>query len=35
MVRSEILDVLSELGVEPGKYYDAMCEALRKLDYPV
>ena len=22
-------------GVEPGKYYDAMCEALRKLDYPV
>ncbi len=35
MVRSEILDVLKELGVEQGKYYDVMCEALRKLEYPV
>lgn len=35
MVRSEILEVFNELNVEPGKYYDAMCQALRKLDYPV
>jgi len=35
MVRSDILDVFSELGVEPGKYYDAMCDALKKLGYPV
>ena len=34
-MRSEILDVLKELGVEQGKYYDVMCEALRKLEYPV
>jgi len=35
MVRSEILQVFNELNVEPGKYYDAMCQALSKLDYPV
>lgn len=35
MVRSEILEALSELNIEPGKYYDVMCQALKKLDYPV
>ncbi len=35
MVRSEILDVFNELKVEPGKYYGEMCEALKKLGYPV
>ena len=35
MVRSEILDVLKEMGVEPGKYYGRMCESLRGLGYPV
>jgi ATP-dependent Zn protease len=35
MVRSEILEVFNDLGVEPGKYYDAMCDALSKLGYPV
>jgi len=35
MVRSEILDVFNELNVEPGKYYNRMCDALKKLDYPV
>ena len=35
MVRSEILDVFNELNVEPGKYYKRMCDALKKLDYPV
>ena len=35
MVRSEILQVLGELGVEPGRYYEQMCDTLRELDYPV
>ena len=35
MVRSEILDAFNDLNVEPGKYYDAMCDALEKLGYPV
>ena len=35
MVRSEILETLDELNIKPGKYYDAMCQALKKLDYPV
>jgi SpoVK/Ycf46/Vps4 family AAA+-type ATPase len=35
MVRSEILDAFNDLNVEPGKYYDAMCDALKKLGYPV
>jgi SpoVK/Ycf46/Vps4 family AAA+-type ATPase len=35
MVRSEILEAFDELNIEPGKYYDAMCQALKKLDYPV
>ena len=35
MVRSEILEAFDELNIKPGKYYDAMCQALKKLDYPV
>jgi len=35
MVRSEILQVLGELGVEPGHYYERMCDALSELGYPV
>jgi ATP-dependent Zn protease len=35
MVRSEIIDVLKEMGVEPGRYYGKMCESLGKLGYPV
>jgi hypothetical protein len=35
MVRSEILDVFNSLNVEPGVFYDEMCIALKKLDYPV
>ncbi len=35
MVRSEILEVLGELGVEPGHYYEQMCDTLRELEYPV
>jgi len=35
MVRSEILQVLGELGVEPGHYYEQMCGTLRELGYPV
>lgn len=35
MVRSEIIDVFNELNIESGKYYDDMCEALKKLGYPV
>jgi ATP-dependent Zn protease len=35
MVRSEIIDVLKEMGVEQGKYYEQMCESLGELGYPV
>ncbi len=35
MVRSEILQVLGELGVEPGRYYERMCDTLKELGYPV
>jgi len=35
MVRSEIIDVLNEMGVKPGKYYEQMCKALGDLGYPV
>ncbi|MCW4050029.1 MAG: ATP-binding protein [Candidatus Bathyarchaeota archaeon] len=35
MVRSEILQVLRELGVEPGQYYEQMCDTLKELEYPV
>ena len=35
MVRSEILGIFNELNVEPGKYYNRMCDALKKLDYPL
>jgi hypothetical protein len=35
MVRSEILQVLGELGVEPGCYYERMCDTLGELGYPV
>jgi SpoVK/Ycf46/Vps4 family AAA+-type ATPase len=35
MVRSEILQVLRELGIEPGQYYEQMCNTLKKLEYPV
>ncbi len=35
MVRSEILQVLGELGVEPGHHYEQMCGTLRELGYPV
>ncbi len=35
LVRSEILQVLGELGVEPGRYYERMCDTLRELGYPV
>jgi SpoVK/Ycf46/Vps4 family AAA+-type ATPase len=35
MVRSEILQVLKELGVEPGYYYEQMCDTLRELEYSV
>ena len=29
MMRSEIIDVLKEMGVEPGRYYQKMCNSLR------
>ena len=35
MVRSEIIDTLKEMGVEPGKYFEQMCESLGALGYPV
>jgi SpoVK/Ycf46/Vps4 family AAA+-type ATPase len=35
MVRSEILEVLSELEIEPGQYYNQMCDTLKELEYPV
>ncbi len=35
MVRSEILQTLTGLGVEPGKYHQQMCDTLKELDYPV
>ena len=35
MVRSEIIDVLKEMGVKRGKYYEQMCESLGELGYPV
>jgi SpoVK/Ycf46/Vps4 family AAA+-type ATPase len=35
MVRSEILQVLRELGVEPRQYYEKMCNKLKELEYPV
>jgi ATP-dependent Zn protease len=35
MVRSEILQVFGDLGVEPGHYYERMCDALSELGYPV
>ena len=35
MVRSEILQVLSQLRIEPGQYYQQMCDTLKELDYPV
>ena len=35
MVRSEILQVLRELGVEPGQHYEQLCDTLRELEYPV
>jgi len=35
MVRSEILQTLRELGVEPGHYYEQMCDTLKELEYPV
>ena len=35
MVRSEILQVLRKLGVEPGHYYEQMCDTLKELEYPV
>jgi SpoVK/Ycf46/Vps4 family AAA+-type ATPase len=35
MVRSEILQILTELDVEPGQYYQQMCDTLKKLEYPV
>ncbi|MBC8223235.1 AAA family ATPase [Candidatus Bathyarchaeota archaeon] len=35
MVRSEILQVLGELGVEPGHYHEQMCDRLKELEYPV
>ncbi len=35
MVRSEILQTLTELGVEPGRYHQQMCDTLEELEYPV
>ena len=35
MVRSEIIGVLKEIGVEPGKYYEKMCNSLGDIGYPV
>ena len=35
MVRSEILQALRELGVEPGHYHEKMCDTLKELEYPV
>ena len=35
MVRSEILQALTELGVEPGQHHQQMCDTLKKLEYPV
>jgi SpoVK/Ycf46/Vps4 family AAA+-type ATPase len=35
MVRSEILQALKDLGVEPGHYHEKMCDTLKELEYPV
>jgi len=35
MVRSEILQALTELGVEPGQHHQQMCDTLQKLEYPI
>jgi len=35
MVRSEILQTLTELGVEPGQHHQQMCDTLQKLGYPI
>jgi hypothetical protein len=35
MVRNEIMDVLKEMGVEPGCHYQKMCDSLNEIGYPV
>lgn len=35
MVRSEIISTLKDMGVQPGQYYELLCESLEALGYPV
>ena len=35
MVRNEIRDVLKEMGVEPGRHYQKLCDSLKEISYPV
>jgi len=34
-VRSEIIDALKDMGVEPGQYYQKMCDSMNQIGYPV
>jgi len=35
MVRSEIISTLKDMRVQPGQYYELLCESLEALGYPV
>jgi ATP-dependent Zn protease len=35
MVRTDIIDILHKMGVQPGQYYEVMCKTLDRLSYLV